>query len=54
MNTGPNYNTDGNAKTFHACCNAELAPKFFISTKANVEPTCKGCAEVWRKEYQGK
>lgn len=37
-----------------AACGAKVKAECFISTKANIEPTCKGCAEVWRKEYQGK
>lgn len=37
-----------------AACGASVNAKCFISTKANVEPSCKGCAEVWRREYQGK
>lgn len=37
-----------------AACGAILDAKCFISTKANVEPSCKECAEVWRREYQGK
>jgi hypothetical protein len=37
-----------------AACGAKVNTKCFISTKANIEPTCKGCAEVWRKEYKGK
>lgn len=54
MHTGPGFNVDGNAKTFQACCNEPLPPKYFISTKANVEPTCTTCAEVWKREYQGQ
>jgi hypothetical protein len=37
-----------------AACGAQVNGKCFISTKANVEPSCKGCAEVWKKEYRGK
>jgi hypothetical protein len=37
-----------------AACGAKVNAKCFISTKANVEPSCKGCAEVWKREYQGK
>ena len=37
-----------------AACGAQVNAKCFISTKANVEPSCKGCAEVWRREYKGK
>lgn len=37
-----------------AACGAQVNTKCFISTKANVEPTCKGCAEVWRREYKSK
>lgn len=37
-----------------AACGAKVNAKCFISTKANVEPSCKGCAEVWRREYQNR
>lgn len=37
-----------------AACGAQVNAKCFMSTKANVEPSCKACAEVWRKEYKGK
>lgn len=37
-----------------AACGAKVKADCFISTKANVEPTCKACAEVWRREYKGK
>jgi len=37
-----------------AACGAQVNANCFISTKANVEPTCKACAEVWRREYAGK
>jgi hypothetical protein len=37
-----------------AACGAQVNAKCFISTKANVEPSCKACAEVWRREYKGK
>jgi len=37
-----------------AACGASVNAKCFISTKANIEPSCRECAEVWRKEYQGK
>lgn len=42
------------AKIPPAACGASVNAKCFISTKANIEPSCRGCAEVWRKEYQGK
>lgn len=45
---------DPNLKVPNAACGAQVNAKCFISTKANVEPTCKACAEVWRKEYQNK
>lgn len=45
---------DPAAKIPNAACGAKVNAKCFISTKANVEPTCKECAEVWRKEYKGK
>lgn len=37
-----------------AACGASVNAKCFISTKANIEPSCRGCAEVWRKEYQNR
>ena len=37
-----------------AACGAQVNAKCFISTKANVEPSCRECAEVWRREYKGK
>jgi hypothetical protein len=37
-----------------AACGAQVDAKCFISTKANVEPSCKACAEVWRREYQNR
>ena len=37
-----------------AACGAKVNAKCFISTKANVEPTCKSCAEIWRQHYKGK
>ena len=37
-----------------AACGVQVNAKCFISTRANVEPSCKGCAEVWKKEYRGK
>ena len=45
---------DPKAKVPNAACGAQVNAKCFISTKANIEPSCRGCAEVWRKEYQGK
>jgi hypothetical protein len=42
------------AKMPPAACGAQVNAKCSISTKANIEPTCRGCAEVWRKEYQRK
>lgn len=42
------------AKIPPAACGQQVNTKCFISTKANIEPTCKACAEVWRKEYKGK
>lgn len=45
---------DPAARVPNAACGAKVNAKCFISTKANVEPTCKGCAEVWTKEYKDK
>ncbi len=41
-------------KVPHAACGVSVPADCFISTKANVEPTCKECAAVWREHYQGK
>jgi hypothetical protein len=37
-----------------AACGAQVNAKCFISTKANIEPSCKGCKEVWERRYKGK
>jgi hypothetical protein len=37
-----------------AACGAQVNAKAFISTKANVEPSCRECAEVWKREYRNK
>jgi len=37
-----------------AACGARVKADCFISTRANVAPTCKACAEVWEKEYREK
>ncbi len=37
-----------------AACGASVDAKCFISNLANVEPSCKKCAEVWRAYYQEK
>jgi hypothetical protein len=42
------------AKIPPAACGAQVNAKCFISTKANIEPTCRGCKEVWKREYKGK
>ena len=42
------------AKVPPAACGAQVHARCFISTKANIEPTCRSCAEVWRKEYKNK
>ncbi len=42
------------AKIPHAACGARVKAESFISTKANVRPTCKACAEVWEQHYKGK
>lgn len=39
------------AKIPPAACGAKVDAKHFISTKANLEPTCPRCAEIYRKEY---
>ena len=45
---------DPKLKIPNAACGAQVNADCFISTKANVEPSCKGCAEVWRREYRNK
>jgi len=45
---------DPKAKVPNAACGAQVNAKCFISTKANVEPTCRGCKEVWEREYKSK
>lgn len=35
-------------------CGLNLPAKCLIDNLANVEPSCHECAEVWRREYQGK
>ena len=59
---------DPKLKIPNAACGAQVNVKCFISTKANVEPSCKACAEVWanvepsctacaevwKKEYRNK
>jgi hypothetical protein len=45
---------DPKAKVPNAACGVSVNAKCFISTKANIEPSCRKCAEVWRKEYQNK
>ena len=37
-----------------AACGAKVDAKCFINNRANVEPSCKACAEIWRREYRGK
>ena len=37
-----------------AACGAKVKAECFISTKANIEPTCKACAEIWKQHYKGK
>ena len=42
------------AKVPPAACGAKVPAKAFINNKANVEPTCEGCAQVWREHYKSK
>jgi hypothetical protein len=35
-----------------AACGQSVGAKCFISTKANIHPTCLKCAEVWEREYK--
>lgn len=37
-----------------ACGATGLPSKCFVNNRANVEPSCKGCAEVWRREYKDR
>jgi hypothetical protein len=45
---------DPKFKIPNAACGAQVNAKCFISTKANVEPSCRGCKEVWEREYQNR
>ena len=45
---------DPKLKIPNAACGAQVNAKAFISTKANVEPSCRECAEVWKREYRNK
>ena len=45
---------DPKAKVPNAACGASVNAKCFISTKANIEPSCRGCKQVWEREYKGK
>ena len=45
---------DPKAKVPPAACGAKVPANRFISTKANLEPTCTECAEVWRVHYKDK
>lgn len=42
------------AKIPPAACGTSVNANCFISTKANVRPSCRKCAEVWEEHYQGK
>jgi hypothetical protein len=42
------------SKVPNAACGAQVNAKCFISTKANIEPTCRECKEVWEREYKDK
>jgi len=45
---------DPTAKKFAARCGADVSPKLIVSTRANVEPSCPTCAEIYRQEYANK
>jgi hypothetical protein len=42
------------AKIPPAACGAQVNAKCFISTKANIGPSCRECKEVWEREYKDK
>jgi hypothetical protein len=42
------------AKIPPAACGAKVNVKCFIDNRANVEPTCEPCAEIWKREYRRK
>jgi hypothetical protein len=44
----PNRPTDDKDKSAQAACGQYPRIRNFISLKANVEPTCKACAEIYR------
>ena len=37
-----------------SACGLKLNAKVFISHFANIRPTCKGCADIWEREYKGR
>ncbi len=37
-----------------AACGARVCAESFINNRDNIEPTCKACAEVWKREYKDK
>jgi hypothetical protein len=37
-----------------AACGAQVPAKCFINNRANVQPTCKECAQVWKENYKTK
>jgi hypothetical protein len=49
-----NGKTQGNARIPPTACGLTLPAKCFINNLANVEPTCRGCAEIWEREYKNK
>lgn len=44
---------DTAAKVPPAACGAKVPAAAFINNRANIEPTCKACAQVWREHYRG-
>jgi hypothetical protein len=37
-----------------AACGASVKADAFINNRANLEPTCTGCAAIWKEHYQEK
>jgi hypothetical protein len=42
------------AKIPPAACGASVNAKCFIDNRANIEPSCRACKEIWEREYKGK
>jgi hypothetical protein len=45
---------DPKTKVPPAACGISVKAEAFINNRANVEPTCLKCAQIWREHYQEK